>query len=94
MTQHGEAEFKAFIFFVNGSEEKLKSLSKEEKAGNIALGILDSEEHEGMKLYKINPKAKSTVLLYTNRNIKAKFVNYKGKEEEKKLAKKIELICR
>lgn len=93
VTVHGASEFKAFIFFVDGSESKLKALNNKLKASNIALGILDGVDAEGMKLYKVNPKAKSTVFLYEDRIIKAKFVNYQLADEAK-LSKKIELICK
>ena len=89
MKKSGKADFKAFIFFIDGDAEKIKKLNKEEKADNIAMGILPSTD-DGIKGYKINPKAKSTVLVYTKKSVTAKFVDYSAKKNAADLAKQIE----
>lgn len=52
------------------------------------MGILPSTD-EGMKGYKINPKAKSTVLVYTKKAVTAKFVDYNAKKNAPELDKQI-----
>lgn len=45
---------------------------------------------EGMALYKINPKAKSTVLIYKKKQVTAKFVDYDAKRDAAGFAKQVE----
>lgn len=45
---------------------------------------------EGITLYKINPKAKSTVLLYNKKAVTAKFVDYNAKRDNAEFTKQIE----
>ena len=89
MKKSGKADFKAFIFFIDGDAEKIKKLNKEEKADNIAMGILPSKD-EGVTGYKLNLKAKSTVFVYTKRVVTAKFVDYNAKKNAPDLSKQIE----
>jgi hypothetical protein len=49
-------------------------------------------EDEGIKLYKINPKAKSTVLLYNKKAVTAKFVDYDAKRDNLEFTKQIEKV--
>lgn len=90
---HSDTQFKGFLFFIDGDEARLKKLAKEEKADNIALGVFGSD-HEGMKLYKINPKAKSTVLLYKRRLVTSKIVDYNAKRDQKALVQQINAISK
>lgn len=85
----GKSDFKAFVVFIDGDAEKIKKLNKEEKADNVAMIVL-SPKDDGYSAYKINPKAKSTVLVYADRVVTAKFVDYNAKKNQAELVKAIE----
>jgi hypothetical protein len=87
----GDAQFKGFIFFIDGDAEKIKKLNSEESADNIALGTLPSND-EAIKLYAIHPDAKSTVLVYNKKSVTARFVDFNAKTDSASLTKQIEKI--
>ena len=87
--------FRAFVYFQNVKPESLKKLNKELGADNIALCMFEKKEREkSLKLYKINPKAKSTVMVYLNRDITANIVNFNPKKDKKALEGAIDKICK
>lgn len=92
--KHEKAEFKAFVIFTSGSEADLKKLNKELKADNVALTLVDGLKADGVQKFKVNPAAKSTVIIYRDRTVKAKIVNYNAKSDAKTLSQKIDLICK
>jgi hypothetical protein len=49
-------------------------------------------DHEGMSLYKINPEARTTILVYKNRTVESKMVDYDAKKDQAKLVKLIDRV--
>lgn len=85
--------FRAFVYLLNGSPKQLKALNKKLKADNIALALIaPNAKDDTLKLYKVNKKAKSTVFVYLNREIKAKWVNYDPKTDSKDFKKAISKV--
>lgn len=86
--------FRAFVYFLDGTPEQLKKLNKELGADNIALALIPPGAREDtMKMYKVNPAAKSTVLVYLNRNIKKNMVNFNPKRDTESLESAISKVC-
>jgi hypothetical protein len=86
--------FRAFVYFLDGNASELKALNKKLKADSIALALIPKKDlKETLGLYKINESAKSTVLVYLNREIKAKIVNFDAKKDSEKLKEAINSVC-
>lgn len=93
--EHDKQGFMAFVFFLDGTPDQLKKLNKELKLDNIALCLLtDKERQSTLKGYGINPKAKSTFLIYDARVLKDKVVNYDAQKNAAYVKKAIDKICR
>jgi hypothetical protein len=85
--------FRAFVYFLDGRPEQLKKLNDELQANSIALALIpDSDLDETLELYDINTKAKSTVLVYKDREVTYKVVNYNEKDADQ-VMKAIDKIC-
>lgn len=95
-TRYKDKSFRAFIYLLGADESKAKALSKKTGATNIAFALLtDKERADTLKMYKINPKAKTTLFVYDDRIISAKLVNFKaGSKDEAALNQAIEEVCR
>ena len=94
VSDHKNVEFKAFVLFVKDTPEHLKALNKGEKADNTALCLLKGKDDESLRFYKVNPAAKSTVLVYKDREVKASFVDFDAKRDSEKLKQAIAASCK
>jgi hypothetical protein len=75
VTQHQKVEFKAFVFYLQGTPAQIKTIDKAAGVDNIGMGLLDGPKGESVALYKINPEVRNTVLVYKDRTVTARFVN-------------------
>src|SRR4051812_22098952 len=81
--QNTKCEMGSFVVYLSGDEKlesKLKDLAQKEGLKKIVLSI---ESPEGPAPYKINKDADVTVLLYTERTVKANYAFEKGKLDAK-----------
>jgi len=86
--------FRAFVYFLDGTPEQLKKLNRELGVDNIALALIPpGSRKDTLKMYEVNPEAKSTVLVYLNRNIKKNMVNFNPKRDTEALKNAISKIC-
>ena len=93
--EHKEDGFRAFVYFLDGTPNKLKKLNAELKADNIALALLPDEERaETLELYDINEKARSTVMVYKAREVTEKVVNFQDDEDGETVKGAIDKVCR
>jgi protocatechuate 3,4-dioxygenase beta subunit len=78
-----QLHFKSFVIFRSNDaarvQTNLKALANGEKLDRVALAWL-TPANEALKLYAINPEAKTTVLVYKNRCVMDKFVDMKVDE--------------
>ena len=90
-----DQNFRAFVYFLDGNEAQIKALNKKLKTDNISLSLITDEERKStLKGYKINSKAKSTIMLYVTRQVKSRMVNFeKGAKDENALKKAIKDLC-
>ena len=86
-------DFKAFVYFLDGTPDQLKKLNEELQADSIALALIpDDELEETLELYDVNTEVQSTVLVYKNREVTHKVVNYTD-EDADEIKKAIDTIC-
>ena len=83
MKTHSKDEFKAFLLFENAKPDALKALNKQTHGDDVALCLLKGSSDPAMGQYKVSPSAHSTVLVYRNRTVVAKFVNWTPKDAAK-----------
>jgi hypothetical protein len=77
--QNAKCEMGSFVVYLSGDEKleaKLKAMAQKEGLKQIVLSI---ESPEGPAKYNINKDADITVLLYTERTVKANYTFEKGK---------------
>lgn len=85
--------FRAFVYFENKTPTQLKELHKKLNLGDLALCLIPKEEKAStMKGYKINPKAKSTVIVYKDRKVTRTFTNYDPAKDAKALKEAIKAV--
>jgi protocatechuate 3,4-dioxygenase beta subunit len=91
-----DLKFKSFMIF-KGEGAKLESelarLAKAEALSKVALTWVPGNS-DALELYKINPEAKTTVLVYKNRRVTEKFVNIDVEKDIKALNEAINKIVR
>jgi protocatechuate 3,4-dioxygenase beta subunit len=76
-----EKELKGFVVVVDSTPEKLAITAKEAGVSRSALCYPDpSSRDEDLKSYKINPAATSTILVYKDYTVTARFVNLRAKD--------------
>ena len=71
-------QLKAFFIFVDGSDtRKLTSIAAKSGSNEVCLAYLPSQD-SAVKAYKVNlaPEVKNTVMLYRNRKVETKYVNF------------------
>lgn len=81
--QNTKCEMGSYVVYLTGDEKveaKLKDLAARENFKHIVLSI---ESPEGPAKYNINKDADVTVLLYTERTVKANYAFEKGKLDDK-----------
>ena len=90
VTTHSTKELKGFVIYSRGDPQKLVQLAKDKNITQAAIAYLkeakDTSGKNIFQLLKINPQAKSTILIYKDRKIFANFVdisseNFKFVEE-------------
>ena len=92
-----ELKFKSFMIFKAGDEKKLQgdlaSLAKVQALSKVALTWVPKNS-EALELYKINPEARTTVLVYKDRQVTRKFVNIDVEKDMKALDAAIQQITK
>jgi len=81
--KNSDCKLGSFVVFCSndeGLETKLKDLVKEADLKNVILSI---DNPAGPDKYKVSKDADVTVVLYTNRTVKANFAFKKGELKEK-----------
>lgn len=85
MEAHKDSKLKTFMIFVApGSDtdaKNIQAVAAKAKTSDVALAWLPKND-EAVEAYKINTSSevKNTILLYRDREVKAKFVNLKADE--------------
>jgi hypothetical protein len=77
-----KAEMGSFVIFLDKSEDTEKKVKEFGEKNGIKETVLALDNPAGPKGYEIAKEANVTVLLYTNRKVKANFVFEKGKMKE------------
>lgn len=91
-----DLKFKSFMIFKGDGKKlqgELAQLAKAESLSKLALTWVPSDS-DALDLYKINPEAKTTVLVYKNRRVTEKFVNLDVEKDMKALNAAIEKIAK
>ena len=83
MKSQSSKEFKAFVLFTQDTPDHLKALNAAAKSDDVALCLLKGKSDKALSSYKIDPGAKNTVLVYRDRKVTAKFVNWTPKDAQK-----------
>lgn len=85
IAKHGLKHFRAFVVYLNpkglkdaGIAEQLRQVATKYKLKNVALTYLSSAHDDAAKEYAINPSAKNTVLIYSQRKVVANYVDLKA----------------
>ncbi|HKB04202.1 MAG TPA: hypothetical protein VKD90_18405 [Gemmataceae bacterium] len=90
-----KAEMGSFVIFLDKSEDTEKKVKEFAEKNGIKETVLALDNPAGPKGYEIAKDANVTVLLYTNRKVKANFVFEKGKmktEDVEKVIKELPKI--
>jgi protocatechuate 3,4-dioxygenase beta subunit len=81
VASYGDKDLKGFVVVVDSTPEKLAITAKQAGVSRSALCYPDpSSREEDLKSYKINPAATSTILLYKDYTVAARFVNLPAKD--------------
>lgn len=83
MKSHSKDEFKAFLLFENAKPKALKAYNQETGGDNVGLCLLKGSSDPAMAQYKVSSSVQNTVLVYRNRTVVAKFVNWTAKDSAK-----------
>lgn len=94
MTKHKDKEFKAFVMFVGAEPERLAKWAKEEKAPDVALTLLSGPDDKTLKDYQVNPKVKTTVMVYKDRKLTASFADPKLPKDADAITKAFEAVSK
>jgi hypothetical protein len=81
--EHKDAKMGSFVVFLTDSEDLNKHVSEWAAKENIKNTILAVDNPAGPKGYKVAKDADVTVVLYTNRAVKANYSFAKGELKEK-----------
>lgn len=83
--RHAGKELKAFVVFINPQEKAedviskdLQQIGTQAKLNQVSLSFLPGPKDHGVEDYEINmdPKVKNTVLVYKDKKLDTKFVNF------------------
>jgi protocatechuate 3,4-dioxygenase, beta subunit len=81
VASYRDKDLKGFVVVVDSTPEKLAMTAKQAGVSKSALCYPDpSSREEDLKSYKINPDATSTILLYKDYTVAARFVNLQAKD--------------
>jgi hypothetical protein len=87
--KNAKAEMGSFVVFLHDEDKdfvsKLKDVAKKEKISTCVLSILD--DNAGPQGYHINKDAEVTVVLYTDRTVKANYAFKKGEMKDADIEK-------
>jgi hypothetical protein len=81
--QHSKCEMGSFVVFLNDTEGLEKSLKDLAQKQNIKHTILSIDNPAGPKGYNVSKEADVTVVLYTDRTVKANYAFKKGQLKAK-----------
>lgn len=87
--------FHAFAYIEGKNTEQLKALHKSLKLGNVALCVIaDKDKKTTLSGYNINPKAKSTIIVYNSRVVSKTFTNYDPRTDRQAFQAAIAAVCK
>lgn len=87
--------FHAFAYIEGKNPDQLKALHKSLKLGNVALCVIaDKDKSTTLAGYNINPKAKSTIIVYNSRLVTKTFTNYEPKKDHQAFQTAIASVCK
>ena len=83
--RHSKQEFKSWLLFVQDQPDHLKALNQAVHADNIGLCLLKGKDDQAIKSYAITvePGIRNTVILYKNRKVTGKFINWTAKDADR-----------
>ena len=90
-----ESDFRAFVHFLSGDEAKLRSMAETLKTQRVALCLVPAKaKEETIEMYKINPKVRTTTIVYQKRLVERTFVNFEAKRDSQALERDIVTVCK